>query len=251
MIKLLLRVKARVTAIIDNGHKHPARLWHAGWRPLFISVIKWGVHSGVGYLRETDHLSRHKLKALVVESALRRRLSIWRKRPKEIYIKPLNLTIKILVLVLLVSAYWPQEKKIIYDVPVPVAIKEPVLKPIQPISADVPTKAPKEPMVAKKPAVAPARGNCASWMEQAGIPQTAATTKLILNESGCNPYAQNPTSSAYGIGQFLNSTWALVGCKKSSDPVYQLKCMDKYVRAVYGTWENALAKWYSRYPHWY
>lgn len=30
---------------------------------------------------------------------------------------------------------------------------------------------------------------------------------LITIESGWNPYAQNPISSAYGLGQFINSTW--------------------------------------------
>jgi len=30
---------------------------------------------------------------------------------------------------------------------------------------------------------------------------------LIINESGWNPEAKNPSSTAYGLGQFLNSTW--------------------------------------------
>jgi hypothetical protein len=89
-------------------------------------------------------------------------------------------------------------------------------------------------------------GNCQSWMAQAGIAQTDATNKLILKESGCNPTAQNPRSTAYGIGQFLDSTWATVGCSKTSDPVVQLQCMQKYVIKSYGSWDNALAKWYSR-----
>ena len=89
-------------------------------------------------------------------------------------------------------------------------------------------------------------GSCSSWMSQAGIALTPATNKLIINESGCNPTAQNPKSTAYGIGQFLDATWSTVGCVKSSDPVYQLQCMQKYVNVTYGSWDNALAKWYSR-----
>jgi len=30
---------------------------------------------------------------------------------------------------------------------------------------------------------------------------------LIVNESGWNPKSQNPKSTAYGLGQFLDSTW--------------------------------------------
>lgn len=35
--------------------------------------------------------------------------------------------------------------------------------------------------------------------------------KIIQNESGWDNTAQNPTSTAYGYGQFLNSTWETVG----------------------------------------
>jgi hypothetical protein len=91
---------------------------------------------------------------------------------------------------------------------------------------------------------ASASGGCADWMAQAGIPQTQATTKLILKESGCNPRAINPTSGACGIPQ----AWP---CSKlpngvNTDPVTQLRWMDNYVKVRYGSWENALATWYSR-----
>lgn len=89
-------------------------------------------------------------------------------------------------------------------------------------------------------------GSCTDWMQQAGIPITEATRTLILKESSCRPTAQNPTTSAYGIGQFLDSTWATVGCVKTSDPVQQLVCMQRYVVQRYASWDNALATWYSR-----
>jgi len=93
-------------------------------------------------------------------------------------------------------------------------------------------------------AVASASGGCADWMAQAGIPQTQATSKLILKESGCNPRAVNPTSGACGIPQ----AWP---CSKlpngvNTDPVTQLRWMDNYVKVRYGSWDNALATWYSR-----
>jgi hypothetical protein len=93
-------------------------------------------------------------------------------------------------------------------------------------------------------AVASASGGCADWMAQAGIPQTQATNKLILKESGCNPRAVNPTSGACGIPQ----AWP---CSKlpngvNTDPVTQLRWMNQYIMVRYGSWENALATWYSR-----
>lgn len=92
-------------------------------------------------------------------------------------------------------------------------------------------------------------GNCADWMEKAGIADKATAYKLIMKESGCNPNAQNPRSTAYGIGQFLNSTWRGAGCVKSADPVYQLKCMQNYVFGRYGSWVNAWA--HSTRTGWY
>src|SRR5690606_9261952 len=45
------------------------------------------------------------------------------------------------------------------------------------------------------------------WSER----EAAALIELVRRESGWNPTAQNPTSTAYGLFQFLNSTWAGVG----------------------------------------
>jgi hypothetical protein len=93
-------------------------------------------------------------------------------------------------------------------------------------------------------------GSCADWMRMAGIPLTYATNKLIINESGCRTNAINPESGACGIPQSLP-------CSKMNCPlnnqgaVCQLRWMDQYVKGRYGSWENALAMWYSRSPHWY
>lgn len=87
-------------------------------------------------------------------------------------------------------------------------------------------------------------GTCADWMAQAGIPQTEATTKLILKESGCNPRAVNKSSGACGIPQAYPCSKLPNGV--NTDPVTQLRWMDSYVKGRYETWENALSTWYSR-----
>lgn len=90
--------------------------------------------------------------------------------------------------------------------------------------------------------------SCNDWLAQAGITDGDAIW-LISKESGCNPNAQNPKSTAYGIFQFLDSTWTGVGCTKTSDPIQQIICGQKYVMARYGSWSNAKAFWQSH--SWY
>lgn len=58
-------------------------------------------------------------------------------------------------------------------------------------------------------------------------------------ESKGNHLAQNPHSTAFGRFQFLNSTWGLVGCTKTSDPIEQERCAILYMNAVYGGIEGA------------
>jgi len=71
---------------------------------------------------------------------------------------------------------------------------------------------------------------------------------LIDFESGWDPSAQNPTSTAFGLGQFLDSTWWAVGCVKSADPFVQLDCMFAYIVERYGSPSAALAHWYAAVP---
>ncbi|MGY2085864.1 aggregation-promoting factor C-terminal-like domain-containing protein [Blastococcus sp. SYSU DS0539] len=68
-------------------------------------------------------------------------------------------------------------------------------------------------------------------------------------ESGWNPTAQNPTSTAYGIAQFLNSTWAGTGIAKTSDGYRQIDAGLIYIENRYGSpcgaWAHFQAKnWY-------
>jgi len=79
--------------------------------------------------------------------------------------------------------------------------------------------------------------------------QWSALFRLWMNESGWNPNAQNPTSTAYGIPQFLNSTWAGTGIAKTSDPGRQIEAGSRYIASRYGSPVNALRFWMAH--HWY
>ena len=68
-------------------------------------------------------------------------------------------------------------------------------------------------------------------------------------ESNWHPTEQNPTSSAYGIAQFINATWATTGIAKTSDPYLQIDAGLIYIDERYGTscdaWEFHQANnWY-------
>jgi hypothetical protein len=72
---------------------------------------------------------------------------------------------------------------------------------------------------------------------------------IVDRESKWNPLAQNPKSTAFGIGQFLNSTWGLVDSKKTSDPYAQIDAMIKYVNLIYDDGCKALD--FRLYKGWY
>jgi hypothetical protein len=74
-----------------------------------------------------------------------------------------------------------------------------------------------------------------------GVEEWNHFNDLIQRESEWYNYAQNPKSTAYGYGQFLNSTWGLVGCSKTSDPNIQIDCTVKYIKVVYKTPQKAIA----------
>jgi hypothetical protein len=54
-------------------------------------------------------------------------------------------------------------------------------------------------------------------------------TKLVGKESAWNPKAQNPTSTASGIGQMLDSTYSSLGMRKSNTGVSQLVATLSYI----------------------
>jgi hypothetical protein len=70
-----------------------------------------------------------------------------------------------------------------------------------------------------------------------------------MREAGFSNTAQNPTSSAYGMGQFLDTTWAGYG-PKTSDPYLQSLYMGEYIKGRYVNPAGALAHeqafgWYA------
>jgi hypothetical protein len=76
-----------------------------------------------------------------------------------------------------------------------------------------------------------------------------ALSQIISHESGWNPNAQNPTSTAYGLFQFLNSTWAGTGIAKTSDPALQTRAGLTYIRNRYTDPIGAWNFWQAH--HWY
>lgn len=78
-----------------------------------------------------------------------------------------------------------------------------------------------------------------------------ALYQLVMHESGFKNTAQNPTSTAFGLFQFLNGTWGDFGVKKTSDARGQTQAGLAYIAQRYGTPSKAWSKWQARSPHWY
>ncbi len=101
------------------------------------------------------------------------------------------------------------------------------------------TKAPKE--IARQMAL-----NTYGW----GADQFTCYDNIIMRESMWDPFADNPTSSAYGIPQALpGSRMASEGADWKTNPATQIKWGLKYVKERYGTpcqaWSFKKAKgWY-------
>lgn len=80
-----------------------------------------------------------------------------------------------------------------------------------------------------------------------------ALNYIIQHESGFNPSAKNPTSTAHGYAQFLNSTAAnydkKMGLNYNSSPVDQLLEMQQYLADRYKTPQGAVNFWSTN--HWY
>jgi membrane-bound lytic murein transglycosylase MltF len=77
-------------------------------------------------------------------------------------------------------------------------------------------------------------------LEEFGGGQWTYFNDLIYRESKWDSKAQNRYSTAFGLGQFLNSTWKTVGCTKTLDPYIQVDCTIKYVKQNYGNPHKAI-----------
>lgn len=65
--------------------------------------------------------------------------------------------------------------------------------------------------------------------------QFSCFTKLIGKESAWNPKAENPISTASGIGQMLDSTYSSLGMKKSKTGISQLVATLSYISRRHST----------------
>lgn len=87
--------------------------------------------------------------------------------------------------------------------------------------------------------------------------ETKAVVGLIMREAGWatpSRHSRNPTSTAYGLGQFLNSTWKSVGIKKTACHVCQIEAIYRYCRThrsgLYGNVAGAVRVWDTRAKAW-
>ena len=71
-------------------------------------------------------------------------------------------------------------------------------------------------------------------------PEWQALQRLIQKESSWNPNAKNPRSTAYGLFQFLDSTWRSVGAAKTANPAQQAEAGLRYIKQRYGSPTRAL-----------
>lgn len=93
-------------------------------------------------------------------------------------------------------------------------------------------------------------GTCREWLAKAGVTDINNAMWLINKESGCNPRAVNPTSGAYGIPQSLPaSKMASAGSDWETNPVTQIKWMQSYIMARYGSWSAAVE--FHKTHNWY
>ncbi|HEY4059878.1 MAG TPA: hypothetical protein VGM39_24855 [Kofleriaceae bacterium] len=87
---------------------------------------------------------------------------------------------------------------------------------------------------------------------QINMNQLSASERYIVqNESGGRTNAQNPTSTAFGIGQLTiaNRRHYLGANANTQDPGLQLQAFRGYVHDRYGTADRAASFWRSH--HWY
>lgn len=80
--------------------------------------------------------------------------------------------------------------------------------------------------------------------------QFSCLDQLWVSESNWNPYAENSSSSAYGIPQALpGSKMSSAGADWRSNPVTQIRWGLEYIRSSYGT---PCGAWYFKLGHsWY
>ena len=81
--------------------------------------------------------------------------------------------------------------------------------------------------------------------------QYRCLTKLLGKESAWRADAKNPTSSAKGIGQLLDSTYRNLGMKHSQAGVPQLVATLAYIGRKYGSGGPCAAWSHFQRKNWY
>jgi len=119
----------------------------------------------------------------------------------------------------------------------------PVARSTDPAPVRAPDPPPAGDVAAVVRAIAAERG----WAE--GPEWEGLVYVLNAETTTWNPHAQNPGSSAYGLFQFLDGTWAQTGYAKTSDPGDQTRAGLAYIAARYGAPSAAAA--HHRANGWY
>lgn len=76
-------------------------------------------------------------------------------------------------------------------------------------------------------------------------------TRLMGKESGWNPKAKNPTSTAIGVGQLLDDTYKNLGMKHSKAEVPQVVAALAYIGRKYGSGGPCAAWTHWQKKKWY
>lgn len=85
--------------------------------------------------------------------------------------------------------------------------------------------------------------------EMFGKGQWGALNQLVSHESSWDPQADNPTSTAYGLFQFLDSTRENYGLGKNASPYEQIDAGLRYVKDEY---KNPVGAWnFWQQNRWY
>ena len=81
--------------------------------------------------------------------------------------------------------------------------------------------------------------------------QASCLLWIFNKESHLNPKAKNPTSTAKGVGQLLESTYRNIGLKHSADPLAQVVASIAYISRHYGSDGACAAKSFWRKNSYY
>lgn len=108
------------------------------------------------------------------------------------------------------------------------------------------TSGPAAPVTGSGPVIDQVRAVANSYGWGSGQ-QWNALAGLIRGESGFNPNAANPTSSARGLFQKMTSLHGPIESTVAGQTAWGLN----YIKSAYGDPITAYAKWSSRKPHWY